>query len=311
MRIEQLEQLAAVTQHGSLRRASDHLHLSQPALSESLRNLERELGTTLLDRRRTGARISRAGRDLLPAMVEVIEAVGRLREAAGDQTLTVRAVRVGTVNAGTSRVLVPAVRDVNAAYPHTTVEVVSNQQVEIAQAIDEGGLDLGLVNLLAGDDVPSELAGTELVRGRPAVCCRADHPFAGQDEVTVEQLRQEPFVAMRSGYLMHRFAHRLFGGELPAVAFSTDGADMGKLMVAQGLGVTVLPDYSIDGHPLVESGVLTHRPIRHDTTVVRLHALTRRGDHLPPAVRALRDALVRHAADYERSRSRPDQRFAT
>ena len=305
MRIEQLEQLAAVTQHGSLRRASDHLHLSQPALSESLRNLERELGITLLDRRRTGARISREGRDLLPAMVEVIEAVGRLREAAGDQTLSTRAVRVGTVNAGTSRVLVPAVRDVNAAFPHTTVEVVSAQQVEIAQAIDEGGLDVGLVNLLGGDDVPTELAGTELVRGRPAVCCRADHPFAALEEVPVEQLRKEPFVAMRSGYLMHRFAHRLFGGELPPVAFSTDGADMGKLMVAQGLGVTVLPDYSIDGHPLVESGVLTHRPIRHDLTVVRLHALTRRGDHLPPAVRAMRDALVRHAAAYERVRATP------
>jgi hypothetical protein len=49
--------------------------------------------------------------------------------------------------------------------------------------------------------------------------------------------------------------------------------------------------------------VLTHRPIRQDLTVVRLHALTRRGDHLPPAVRALRDALARHAADYERGRA--------
>ena len=42
MRLEQLEYLAAVTQHGSLRRASEHLHLSQPALSEAIRNLERD-----------------------------------------------------------------------------------------------------------------------------------------------------------------------------------------------------------------------------------------------------------------------------
>src|SRR5215213_8357201 len=102
VRLEQLEYLAAVTRHGSLRRASEELHVSQPALSESLRNLERELGVTLLDRRRTGARINTQGRELLPAMSEVLEAVDRLRVAAGDQGVVSRIVRIGTVNAGTS-----------------------------------------------------------------------------------------------------------------------------------------------------------------------------------------------------------------
>ncbi|MQY31210.1 helix-turn-helix domain-containing protein [Nocardia aurantia] len=58
MRIEQLEYVQAVTRLGSLRRVAEELHLSQPALSETLRNLERELGVQLLDRRRSGARIS-------------------------------------------------------------------------------------------------------------------------------------------------------------------------------------------------------------------------------------------------------------
>src|SRR6186713_1933819 len=65
VRIEQLEYVAAVTQHGSLRRASEQLHISQPALSEAIAKLERELGVTLLDRRRSGARISREGTELL------------------------------------------------------------------------------------------------------------------------------------------------------------------------------------------------------------------------------------------------------
>ena len=98
------------------------------------------------------------------------------------------------------------------------------------------------------------------------VCCRTDHPLAKLDAVTADDLRDEPFVAMRSGYLMHRYAHRLFGGKLPATSFSTDGAEMGKLMVADGLGVTVLPDYSIDGDPMVR-GRAAHPPAdrrRHD-----------------------------------------------
>ena len=101
MRIEQLEYLAAVTQHGSLRRASDRLHLSQPALSEAITKLERELRVTLLDRRRSGARISREGRDLLPYMTEVLTAVDRLRSAAGEQCNDRRMIRLGTVHAAT------------------------------------------------------------------------------------------------------------------------------------------------------------------------------------------------------------------
>lgn len=85
MRIEQLEYVAAVTQHGSLRRASEHLHISQPALSEAVSKLERELGVMLLDRRRSGARISRHGLELLPHLVEVLEAIDRLKVAASDQ----------------------------------------------------------------------------------------------------------------------------------------------------------------------------------------------------------------------------------
>ena len=138
MRIEQLEYFAAVTQHGSLRRASEKLHLSQPALSEAVSKLERELGVTLLDRRRSGARISRHGRELLQHMVEVLEAVDRLRLAAGDQRTTTRLVRLGTVNAATSTLLVPAVSAFNRAHPGTTVEVLNMQQADIQLGLSRG-----------------------------------------------------------------------------------------------------------------------------------------------------------------------------
>ena len=295
MRVEQLEYLIAVIQHGSLRKAGDQLHLSQPALSESVRNLERELGVTLLDRRRSGARISREGRDLLPPIVEVLEAVDRLRSAADDRELPLRMVRIGTVNAGTSPVLVPAVRAFREARPHSAVEIVSTQQAELFTGLAEGSLDLGLVNVLPGDDVPPELSAVQLLAGRPVVCCRPDHPFAARDEITIDELRAEPFVTMRAGYLMHRFIHRLFGNALPPISVSCDGADMGKLLVAEGLGVAVLPTCSIEGDPLVQAGVIVHRPIAGDETSVSLLCVHRAGQRLTPAVRELQDQLVRQA----------------
>ncbi|WP_134767236.1 LysR family transcriptional regulator [Nocardioides sp. 1609] len=303
MRIEQLQYLAAVTQHGSLRRASERLHLSQPALSEAISKLERELGVTLLDRRRSGARISRDGRELLQHMVEVLEAVDRLKVAAGDRSARSRQVRLGTVNAATTTMLVPAIARLQADHPETNLELLTLQQPEIDQGLLEGSLDLGLVNVLGGDDPPVDLVGTDLVHGRPVVVLPAAHPLAARSHITVDELREERFVAMRAGYLMHRFAHRIFGPSMPAGWHSTDGAEMGKTLVAEGLGVTLLPDYSVVGDAMERAGLITTRPIAGDQTVVTLVLRQRSAVTVSPQVRALRAALVEAAREYAGSQA--------
>lgn len=298
MRIEQLEYVAAVTQHGSLRRASEELHVSPPALSEAVAKLERELGVRLLDRHRSGARISRPGRELLQHVAGVLEAVDRLRSAAREEGASSRVIRVGTVSTATSTLLVPAVTDVRAAHPGTTVELVNSRQAEIDQGLRDGGLDLGLVNLLAGDDTPADLESQALVHGRPVVVLPAGHRLAECSTVGLDELRGEPFVAMRAGYLMHRLVHRLFGPDMPPVTHTTDGAELGKVMVAEGLGVTVLPDYSVVGDPLERAGLVVHRPIADDRTTITLVLRQRRAERVPVAVAGLRDALLARARAY-------------
>ena len=83
MRIEQLEYVATVARLGSFRRAADELHISQPALSGSVRSLERELGVDLLDRGRHGARMSDSGRELFP--IQSDDTAGRYGVAGLDK----------------------------------------------------------------------------------------------------------------------------------------------------------------------------------------------------------------------------------
>jgi len=301
MRIEQLEYVEAITRHGSLRRASEALHISQPAMSEAIIRLERELGVTLLDRRRTGARISRRGRDLLPHLTDAIEAVQRLRSSAREQTTAARVVHVGTVQAASSTLLIPAVRAFRAANPAATVELRNMQQSEIFTEIAAGGLDIGLVNLLEGDDVPPDIQRSELIHGVPVAVLPADHPLAVRTTLTPDDLRAEPFVEMRPGYLMNRFAHRWFGPAMPPVSYTADGAELGKALVAQGTGFTLLPDFTVMGHPLEQSGVLTYRPIEGTVPTVTLVACLRKGVQQPETVRALVTALLRRAREYVRS----------
>ena len=303
MRIEQLEYVAAVARLGSFRRAADELHISQPALSGSIKSLERELGVDLLDRGRHGARMSDSGRELFPYILTLLDAHDRLRHAAGDQHRSVRLVRLGTVSAATAPLLAPTIRQFRQSHPQTQVEVIGAQQADIHRGVLEGSFDLGLVNYLDGDDLPPDLETTPLVRGRAVVVLRADSALARLAAVPTADLLAEPLIVMRSGYVMHRYLHRLLRGKLPAFSYSADGAEMGKMMVAEGLGLTVLPDFSVIGDPLEQHGVITWRPLADDRTRVELVIQRARSGSPPLAVRDLHGIFVERARAYSAARS--------
>jgi DNA-binding transcriptional LysR family regulator len=302
MRTEQLEYVAAIARLGSFRSAADELHISQPALSSTVRNLERELGVDLLARHRSGARVSDEGRELLPHIINVIDAVDVLRRAASDHHQTSRMVRVGTVNAGTVPLLTPTIRAFRDVHPSTQVEVVGAQEAHIHRALREGSFDLGLVTCLSDDDIPPELETTLLLRGRAVVCVRPGSSLAELDTVGLDELLSVPLIVMRAGYLMHRLLHRLLGGRTPPISYSTDGAEMGKLMVAEGLGATVLPDFSVIGDPLERGGQITWRPLRGDDSEVCLVIRRPRSGSHPRAARNLHRMFVERAQGLDLAR---------
>jgi DNA-binding transcriptional LysR family regulator len=297
MRIEQLEYLRAVTRLGSFRRAADELHLSQPALSETIRNLERELGVPLLERHRSGATISDDGRELLPHVNEVLDAVDRLRSAADDQHRSERSLRLGTaqrMHEERDRRRVHALRRFGVDYPQTRVEVISAQQRRIHERLRDGSLDLGLVNYLATDDAPPDLESVIVRRGRAVACLHPESPLCAREWITPADLLTEPLIAMRQGYLMHRYVHRFLGDAgtaQPAIGYLADGAEMGKLMVAEGLGVTVLPDFSVVGDPLHRQGLIVARPLSPRGGQVLMVAQRLRSAAVSKAVLALSEVF--------------------
>jgi DNA-binding transcriptional LysR family regulator len=297
MRVEQLEYTVAVARLGSFRRAAEELHLSQPALSEAVSRLEAELSVEILDRGRSGTTISDQGRRLLPHMLDLIEAAGELRRAAADGGGDGHVVRLGTVTAATAPLLTPAIRAFRHGHELTQIEVVTAQQERIHRELREGGLDLGLVNYLGGEELPADLESTELLRGRPVLCLHPSSPLAARPTVALSDLAGEPLIGMRPGYVMHRFITRALKGP-PPFSYAADGAEMGKVMVAEGLGATVLPDYSVAGDPLEQRGAITFRPIEDDDSYVLLVVERRRSGPANSAARDLHRLFLEHSAAY-------------
>jgi DNA-binding transcriptional LysR family regulator len=146
--------------------------------------------------------------------------------------------------------------------------------------------------------MPPEFESTELLRGRPVVCLRPDDELASSPTVRTADLWERPLIAMRAGSLMHRYViyvMRLLDRREPAFSYSADGAEMGKLMVAAGLGVAVLPDYSVIGDPLERSGEITYRPLEEDGTSVLLVLQRRRSAPAHNAISDLHDLFVAEA----------------
>jgi DNA-binding transcriptional LysR family regulator len=295
MRIQQLEYAIAVARFGSFRRAAEQLHISQPALSENVRRLERELGVEVIDRRRSGATVGAHGRELLPHMFAVIEAADRLKRAADQTSRQSRNVRVGTVTSATVPLLAPTVRAFHETHPNTQVEILSASQARIHTSLLEGSMDLGLVNYLEGDDLPSEFESTELLRGRPVVCMRPENDLARSPSLRVADLWEQPLIAMRPGYVMHRYLMRLLAGRSQTFSYASEGAEMGKQMVAAGLGIAVIPEYSVVGDPLERIGELVWRPLADETTEVLLVLQRRRSAQAHDAISELHDLFVAEA----------------
>lgn len=262
MRIEQLEYLDAVVRAGSLSRASEQLHISQSGLSETIRNLERELGAELLTRGKGGAVLNESGREAMPRVRAILDAVGELRETTDRHRRGQRRrLRLGTVNAATASLLAPSIREFRSTRPQVDVEVIGSQPHEVQQALLDGRLDLGLLTMLVGDAVPDGLEYEEIFEGEVLVCLPPSHPLAGQDAVTVDELRAYPMVAMRPGYLMHRLTASIMGGDPPGLQFHADSAEMAKFMVAEGLGPALLPDFCVVGDPLHRRAGIVCRPL--------------------------------------------------
>ena len=148
LRLAHLETLSAVARHGSFSRAARELHLTQPAVSMQVRQLERELGLPLLERVGKRAFPTKAGELLLAhagrALRELENGVQLVQQLRG---IVAGRIRLGTSASFSIYLLPPALRRLRARYPRMELVVVTGNAPEIARAVVQNELDLGIVSL--------------------------------------------------------------------------------------------------------------------------------------------------------------------
>lgn len=235
-----LECLLAAADLGSVTRAAQHLHLSQPAISHQLVALEREAGTALLIRDRRGVRLTAAGRAALPEARRAVAAADdaiRLARAVGQAVGGT--VRVVCAQSLTVALLAPVLARWNAERPDVTIAFLESTDPESAfAALESGEADLLLLPDLGDTDFhKTTVAEEEIVVALPV-----RHPLASRNAIRQEDLHGQSFVHFTpENNLGTWIESNLEAGLRGSVVARTAVTTHAPQLAAAGLGICVVP----------------------------------------------------------------------
>jgi DNA-binding transcriptional LysR family regulator len=201
MELRHFEHFVAIAQEGSFTQAAKRLHLSQSALSISIRALEKDLGTRLFERTSHEVALSDAGRALLPEARRILSCVDAARNAVGDVGSGLRGVfRVGVMQALPLIDLAEILARFHRERPLVEIRPRAAQggSAALAEDVGKGELDAAFVYLPGG--APTGVSLTPLATDPIRLVCRPDHPLAGRTSVAISDLGNEGFVDFPAGF---------------------------------------------------------------------------------------------------------------
>ncbi|MFH1132062.1 MAG: LysR family transcriptional regulator [Pseudomonadota bacterium] len=242
LELHQLRCFLAVVEEGGFKRATTRMHITQPALSYQMKQLEQELGATLFHRRPTGVTPTEAGHVLFEHARAVIEAVRRARRAVDELCEgVIGQVRVGTVNSVGIYFLPEILWSMQARYPTARLSVLYRDSNQLMEALLSNRLDLALI---ANPRPDPRLRHETIIEERVSLVCGRSHSFYGKQFLKPSDLNGVQFVSLSpenpTGDLVRSHLARLGVSVDPVV--STDNVETVKKMVEVGLGVAFLPD---------------------------------------------------------------------
>lgn len=289
----QLAAFNAVASTGSLGRAAEQLHVTQPALSRTIRKLEEETGGPLFERHSKGMQLTDIGRALLPHATllerKAEQAIEEVRVMLG---LGKGTIRVGAVGSIACMVLPQAIANLCRKWPNLQVLVTEGVWDRLADALVSHEIDLALG--VAIDDVGEEIMAIKNCRWEDMsyIVAGKDHPLHKKDKLTLSDTLGEQWAILPKGtdpfaHLMKIFSRS--GLSLPNVVVQTRSVTLLKSLVAQSGFLGWMPEPMYDAER--KAGLIDALPIAEARDSRTLTAYRRRDGMLPAPCIKLLDEL--------------------
>jgi LysR family transcriptional regulator, hydrogen peroxide-inducible genes activator len=238
--LRQLRYLVALARHRHFRRAAEECAVTQPALSMQVRELEREIGAELVERRVGKIMLTETGLEVAQRAERILAAARDLMDFARHREPLSGELRLGIIPTLAPYVLPSALPRLQAAYPRLHLEVRETQTKMLLEELAGGGLDTVMLALpVEGADVETlHLFDDPFLLALPA----AD-PLPARGGVLVEHVDRRRLILLEEGHCLRDQALAFCAtsrDEAPASLGATSLTTVMQ-MVANGYGVTLLP----------------------------------------------------------------------
>jgi len=231
---------------GSFTLAADMLNYSQSGISRMIGDLEKEWNVLLLERNRTGVRLTSDGLSLLPYAKSVCSEYEKLQMQVDELNgLKSGIIRIGTFSSVATHWLPNIIKAFQEDYPNIDYELLLGDYMEIESWISEGRVDCGFVRL---PTLP-EFETIFLEQDKLLVVLPEQHPFADFEKFPVQALCDYPFMLLEKGAKAEVSEIFMRCGISPKVHFTTwdDYAIMS--MIESKLGISILPELILQRIP--------------------------------------------------------------
>ncbi len=249
LNLNKLEVFAAVVRTGSFSAAAEQLLLTQPAVSQHIRDLEASLGTSLFVRSRRGATLTAAGEQLAEYTRAIFRLVAEAENAIADvEHLTGGHIRIGATPGISVYLLPEPIQEFHSRYPKLHVAVQTAITPQIVDDLRHGRLELGLIEGEL-DEPPHGALGVQLLKEvEQWVVVGPKHPWWGRDAVALADLQGQTLILrQRSSQTRIWLDGVLQQHDIsPRVGAEFDNVESIKRSVINGTGVSILPAYAAE-----------------------------------------------------------------
>ncbi|MCM1272196.1 MAG: LysR family transcriptional regulator [Clostridium sp.] len=225
-------------EYGSLTKAAEILHYSQSGISRMINDLEKEWKVILLERGKTGVKLTSDGLRLLPYAKNVCVEYEKLQIQVDELNgLQSGLIRIGTFSSVATHWLPNMIKAFQKDYPNIDYELLLGDYTEIEEWISNGRVDCGFLRLPSHNDFETIF----LEQDKLLAILPENHPMANYEKIPVASLCDEPFILLEKGARAEISEIFERCNLVPDIHFTTwdDYAIMS--MVESGLGISILP----------------------------------------------------------------------
>ncbi|MBG9944743.1 LysR family transcriptional regulator [Brevibacillus formosus] len=247
MDIKHLHYFVTVCDQLSYSKAAQKLHISQPSLSNAIKNLEQEVGSPLLERNTRKMELTDAGKILYQKSLVLLSQMNILKKEMEEVKLTGSGDLIIGIIESVKHWIPKVIRGYQGRFPSINIKLI---EVLSGKAVKESLRKYHTHLLITNQFIDEEdIESFPLYDERLMLVLHKDHPLAEKESVRLKDLASEPFIISTEGFKTREDILTAFSFELvnPQIKFEIERFETALTLVRENLGVTIIPENYLSG----------------------------------------------------------------